>query len=55
MKKKVLFLISRQAIKKSLPAVSSSTSAGQGLDWVQQMITACAGQCFYDYINIVSN
>ncbi|KAJ7845578.1 hypothetical protein B0H13DRAFT_2209171 [Mycena leptocephala] len=40
------------AIKKSLPAVSSSTSAGQGLDWVQQMITACAGQCFYDYINI---
>ncbi|KAJ7792454.1 hypothetical protein B0H14DRAFT_3889930 [Mycena olivaceomarginata] len=31
------------AIKKALPAVSSSTSAGQGLDWVQQMVSACAG------------
>ncbi|KAJ6520378.1 hypothetical protein C8R45DRAFT_58931 [Mycena sanguinolenta] len=40
------------AIKKALPAVTSSTTAGQGLDWVQQMINACAGGCFYDYINI---
>ncbi|KAJ6468508.1 hypothetical protein C8R47DRAFT_989937 [Mycena vitilis] len=40
------------AIKKSLPAVSSSTTSGQGLDWVQQMVSACAGQCYYDYINI---
>ncbi|KAJ7685673.1 hypothetical protein DFH06DRAFT_967974 [Mycena polygramma] len=40
------------AIKKALPAVSSSQNAGQGLDWVQQMVSACAGQCFYDYINI---
>ncbi|KAF8205540.1 hypothetical protein K438DRAFT_1756915 [Mycena galopus ATCC 62051] len=40
------------AIKKALPAVTSSTSSGQGLDWVAQMISACGGQCFYDYINV---
>ncbi|KAJ7355877.1 hypothetical protein DFH08DRAFT_853801 [Mycena albidolilacea] len=40
------------AIKKALPAVTSSTNAGQGLDWVQQMINACAGGCFFDYINL---
>ncbi|KAJ7447571.1 hypothetical protein B0H11DRAFT_2335431 [Mycena galericulata] len=40
------------AIKKSLPAVTSSTSAGEGLDWVAQMIDACAGQCYFDYINL---
>ncbi|KAJ7747110.1 hypothetical protein DFH07DRAFT_1037235 [Mycena maculata] len=40
------------AIKKALPAVTSSTSSGQGLNWVAQMITACAGQCYYDYINL---
>ncbi|KAJ7627279.1 hypothetical protein FB45DRAFT_795437 [Roridomyces roridus] len=40
------------AIKKALPAVTSSATAGQGLDWVAQMITACAGQCFFDYINL---
>ncbi|KAJ6527109.1 glycosyl hydrolase catalytic core-domain-containing protein [Mycena capillaripes] len=40
------------AIKKALPAVTSSPNAGQGLDWVQQMINACGGGCFYDYINI---
>jgi len=40
------------AIKKALPAVTSSTSAGQGLDWLSQMISACAGGCFYDYINL---
>ncbi|KAJ7617901.1 hypothetical protein FB45DRAFT_840713 [Roridomyces roridus] len=40
------------AIKKALPAVTSSTNAGQGLDWVAQFISACGGQCFYDYINI---
>ncbi|KAF8194052.1 hypothetical protein K438DRAFT_1969345 [Mycena galopus ATCC 62051] len=39
-------------IKKSLPAVSSSTAAGQGLSWVQSMVEACAGACYYDYINI---
>ncbi|KAJ7656164.1 hypothetical protein DFH06DRAFT_1091552 [Mycena polygramma] len=40
------------AIKKALPAVTSSSSAGQGLDWVQQMVSACAGNCYYDYINL---
>ncbi|KAJ7855622.1 hypothetical protein B0H14DRAFT_3645843 [Mycena olivaceomarginata] len=40
------------AIKKALPAVTSSQNAGQGLDWIQQMINACSGGCFYDYINI---
>ncbi|KAJ7878967.1 hypothetical protein B0H14DRAFT_3435206 [Mycena olivaceomarginata] len=43
------------AIKKALPAVSSSTSAGQGLDWVQQMVSACAGGASsITYINIVT-
>ncbi|KAF8209573.1 glycosyl hydrolase catalytic core-domain-containing protein [Mycena galopus ATCC 62051] len=40
------------AIKKALPAVTSSSNAGQGLDWVQQMVKSCGGGCFYDYINI---
>ncbi|KAF7299323.1 Glyco-hydro-cc domain-containing protein [Mycena indigotica] len=40
------------AIKKALPAVTSSTNPGQGLDWLQQMVAACNGQCFFDYINI---
>ncbi|KAI0036311.1 glycosyl hydrolase catalytic core-domain-containing protein [Vararia minispora EC-137] len=40
------------AIKKALPAISSSSSAGQGLDWLQQMVSACAGGCYYDYINL---
>ena len=34
-----------QAIKKALPAITSSTNPGQGLDWLQQMVDACAGQC----------
>ncbi|KAJ7447581.1 hypothetical protein B0H11DRAFT_1744793 [Mycena galericulata] len=40
------------AIKKALPAVTSSTNAGQGLDWLAQMISACAGNCYFDYINL---
>jgi len=40
------------AIKKALPAVTSSTSAGQGLSWLASMIDACNGQCFFDYINL---
>ena len=40
------------AIKKALPAVTSSSSSGQGLDWVHQMISACNGNCYYDYINL---
>ncbi|KAF8554986.1 hypothetical protein OG21DRAFT_1508275 [Imleria badia] len=39
-------------IKRALPAVTSSTAPGQGLSWVSQMITACAGQCYFDYINV---
>ncbi|KAJ7134011.1 hypothetical protein C8R43DRAFT_1022183 [Mycena crocata] len=39
-------------IHKALPAISSSANAGQGLDWLQQMINACAGQCFFDFINL---
>ncbi|KAJ7657974.1 glycosyl hydrolase catalytic core-domain-containing protein [Mycena rosella] len=44
--------INSMAIKKALPAVTSSQTAGQGLDWLQQMIDACAGDCFFDYINL---
>ncbi|KAM5546290.1 hypothetical protein V8D89_000416 [Ganoderma adspersum] len=40
------------AIKKALPAITSSASAGQGLDWLQQMVDACGGGCFFDYINL---
>jgi len=40
------------AIKKAFPAVTSSGSAGQGLDWLSQMVSACAGGCFADYINL---
>ncbi|KZT53639.1 glycoside hydrolase family 128 protein [Calocera cornea HHB12733] len=40
------------AIKKALPSVTDSTASGQGLDWVAQMISACAGQCYFDYINL---
>ncbi|THU85829.1 hypothetical protein K435DRAFT_868898 [Dendrothele bispora CBS 962.96] len=40
------------AIKKALPAITSSTSPGQGLDWLNSMINACAGRCFADYINL---
>jgi len=39
-------------IKKALPAVTASTNPGQGLDWLNQFIAACAGQCFFDYINL---
>lgn len=41
------------AIKKALPAITSSTASNQGLDWLSQMINACAGGCNYDYINLV--
>ncbi|KAG2365136.1 hypothetical protein BDR07DRAFT_1399956 [Suillus spraguei] len=40
------------AIKKALPAVTSSGTTGQGLSWVSQMISACAGRCYFDYINL---
>ncbi|KZT20884.1 glycoside hydrolase family 128 protein [Neolentinus lepideus HHB14362 ss-1] len=38
-------------IQKALPAVSSSTSSGQGLSWLDSFISACSG-CYYDYINL---
>jgi 3-deoxy-D-manno-octulosonic acid (KDO) 8-phosphate synthase len=47
--------VGTQAIKKALPAVTSSTDAGKGLNWVQQMVNACNGGCHFDYINIVSD
>ncbi|KAI1792726.1 hypothetical protein LXA43DRAFT_1093370 [Ganoderma leucocontextum] len=37
--------------KKALPAITSSSSKNQGIDWLSQMIKACKG-CKYDYINI---
>ncbi|KAJ3712477.1 endo-beta-1,3-glucanase [Lentinula raphanica] len=40
------------AIKKALPAVTSSTTAGEGLSWLSEMISACAGACYFDYINL---
>ncbi|CEL63914.1 Alkali-sensitive linkage protein 1 OS=Schizosaccharomyces pombe (strain 972 / ATCC 24843) GN=asl1 PE=1 SV=1 [Rhizoctonia solani AG-1 IB] len=39
-------------ITKAIPAVTSSKVAGQGLDWIDRFIQACAGQCFFDYINL---
>ncbi|KAG8751686.1 hypothetical protein FRC11_009128 [Ceratobasidium sp. 423] len=39
-------------ITKALPAVTSSAAAGQGLNWVDEFIVACAGQCYFDYINL---
>ncbi|THU95972.1 hypothetical protein K435DRAFT_665355 [Dendrothele bispora CBS 962.96] len=40
------------AIKKALPAITSSTSPGQGLNWLNSMINACSGRCSADYINL---
>ena len=39
-------------VKKALPGVTSNTSPGQGLDWLRQMIDACDGSCYFDYINL---
>ena len=39
-------------IKKALPAITSSTNANQGLDWLNQMVSSCGGGCFFDYINL---
>ncbi|KIY74121.1 glycoside hydrolase family 128 protein, partial [Cylindrobasidium torrendii FP15055 ss-10] len=40
------------AIKKAFPAITSSQSAGQGLDWLAQFLNACGGRCYGDYINL---
>lgn len=42
-----------QAIKKALPAVTSSTTSGEGLSWLSDMISACDNACEADYINLV--
>jgi hypothetical protein len=34
------------------PAISSSETAGQGLDWLASFTTACAGNCAMDFINL---
>ncbi|KAG9090693.1 hypothetical protein FRC07_012037, partial [Ceratobasidium sp. 392] len=39
-------------IKKAIPSVTSSRNAGQGLDWAAKFLEACAGRCYFDYINI---
>ncbi|EUC54300.1 glycoside hydrolase catalytic core protein [Rhizoctonia solani AG-3 Rhs1AP] len=39
-------------IKKSIPSVTSSTIPGKGLDWTGAFISACAGRCHFDFINI---
>lgn len=38
-------------VQKALPAISSSTNAGQGISWLDSFISACSG-CYYDYINL---
>ncbi|KAH7320466.1 hypothetical protein B0J17DRAFT_621563 [Rhizoctonia solani] len=40
------------AIRKAIPSVSSSTNSGLGLDWAAAFISACAGRCYFDYVNI---
>ncbi|KAF5372533.1 hypothetical protein D9758_005147 [Tetrapyrgos nigripes] len=40
------------AIKKALPSITSSQDSDKGLNWLGQMINACAGRCFFDYINL---
>ncbi|KAF7983942.1 hypothetical protein HWV62_18350 [Athelia sp. TMB] len=40
------------AIKKAFPAVTNSAASGQGLNWLAQMISACNGQCYVDYVNL---
>ncbi|CAE6418070.1 unnamed protein product [Rhizoctonia solani] len=39
-------------IRKAIPSVTSSTTPGQGLDWVAAFISSCGGRCYFDYINI---
>ncbi|KAL7902602.1 hypothetical protein HDV63DRAFT_362175 [Trichoderma sp. SZMC 28014] len=34
------------------PAVSNSQSPGQGADWLQQWVAACAGSCNFDFVNM---
>lgn len=34
------------------PSVSNSGNANEGLDWLQQFVDACAGECQFDFANI---
>ncbi|KAI1873446.1 hypothetical protein JX265_005068 [Neoarthrinium moseri] len=34
------------------PSITSSASAGQGLDWLSAFMTACSGNCAVDFINL---
>ncbi|KAI0882490.1 glycoside hydrolase family 128 protein [Annulohypoxylon maeteangense] len=36
-------------VKISSPAISSSESSGQGIDWLNQFFTACNGECQVDF------
>ncbi|TFL05085.1 hypothetical protein BDV98DRAFT_283538 [Pterulicium gracile] len=44
--------INPMTIRKGLPAVTSSTDAGKGLDWLQNFLNICNGRCYHDYINL---
>ncbi|CUA67338.1 hypothetical protein RSOLAG22IIIB_13398 [Rhizoctonia solani] len=44
--------INQLQIKKATPAVTSSATPGKGLDWTADFISACAGHCQFDFINI---
>ncbi|KAL9106607.1 MAG: hypothetical protein Q9227_008390 [Pyrenula ochraceoflavens] len=37
-------------IQLGAPAVTSSTGSGQGLSWLSQFATACAGNCHIDFV-----
>lgn len=44
--------INPMTIRKGLPAVTSSTNRGMGLDWLQSFMDICKGHCYHDYINL---
>ena len=41
------------AIKKAFPAVTSSSDAGKGLNWLDAFFSACGTDCYADYVNLV--
>lgn len=45
-------LIIHNPSSKALPAVTSSTQAGKGLNWLQSFLNICNGRCYFDYINL---
>ncbi|KAL1715357.1 hypothetical protein EV715DRAFT_275894 [Schizophyllum commune] len=40
------------AIKKAFPAVTSSSDAGKGLNWLDAFFSACGTDCYADYVNL---